>query len=316
MKKLAQIMFIVSSLSVISIYPKKIKQSESEKLGQQVIRELGDNIKQANGVFKAAVTDTEKRTALERAHDEAKILLDTLNDVKTFGNDIIRGYNPAQRRLAAITLAELLMRENSVNVEIKSVRMEIKDMTDSRSLFKSAKSGKSEQRDQAEKKIKELHTERKDVRKAIADQETILGQTWSDTIRLAINNLIVGSSYGIAYGIDWYVSGHGAKLMTTAPNKTVSSEPKTVRNNPSSITKEQKAAIKSWRHLRKNELLSQEIATAYQLTQAKELLNKLNAIKDDLRNVPLKYKYVLDQVTENSDSLARKVDRAKTRWLK
>jgi hypothetical protein len=317
MKKLAPIMMAFSSLSLfITVYPAKTKQSEAEMLGQQVIRELGDKIKQENNVFRAAVTATERQDALKNAHEAAQTLLNTLNDIKTFGSNTARGYTPAQRRLAAITLAELLTRENSVNVEIKSKRMEIKDMTDPNSLFSFAKSGKSEARAQAEKDIKKLHSERNNVRKAISDQEAILGPEWSDTIRLATNNLIVGSSYGIAYGIDWYFGDHGAKLMTEKTSAPAAKSKAARSKKQPSLTDKQKAAIKSWHHLRKSELLSKEITTAYQLTQAKELLNNLNAIQEDLKDVPSKHKHVLDKVTENADSLARKIDRSKTRWLK
>lgn len=314
MKKLARIIVVFSSLSTImTAFPVKIQQSESERLGQQVIRELGDKIKQANAVFRSAVTDTEREDALKGAHEAAQTLLNTLNDIKTFGTNETKGYNPAQKRLAAITLAERLTRENSLNAEIKSKRMEIKDMTDPNSLLSFARPGKSEARNQAEKEIQALHKERNNVRKAIADQETILGQEWSDTIKLATNNLIVGSSYGIAYGIDWYFGDRGAKLMTEKNHKSVK---KSKRISKQPLTNKQKTAIKSWHHVRKSELLSKEISTAYQLTQAKELLNKLNVIKEDLQNVPLKYKHVLSKVTENADSLERKIERSKTRWLK
>jgi hypothetical protein len=315
-KKFTKIIMICSSLSVVmTVCPAKIKQSEAETLGQQVIRELGDKVKQANNVFRVAVTDTERQNALKNAHEAAQTLLNTLNDIKTYGSNTARGYTPAQRRLAAITLAELLTRENSLNVQIKSTRMEMKDMIDPNSLFSYAKEGKSEAYTQADKEMKQLHAERKNLRKAIVDQETILGPEWSDTIKLATNNLIVGSSYGIAYGIDWYFGDHGAKLMTEkAPASMIKS--KAMRKQQPSLTNKQKAAIKSWHHLRKSELLSKEITTAYQLTQAKELLNKLNAIQEDLRDVPSKQKPVLDKVTESADSLARKIDRSKTRWLK
>lgn len=321
MKRLAQIMIVFSTLSAtVNIIAKTIKQSESEMLGQQVVRELGDKVRQANMVFKAAVTENEKQDASKDAHEAAQTLVNTLNDIKTFGSDVTRGYNPAQRRLAAITLAEMLMRENSLNAEIKGLRMEIKDMTDPNSWFSFAKSGKSEPRTQTEKEIKQLHEKRKNVRKAISDQEAILGLEWSDTIKLAINNLNVGNSYGIGYGIDWYFGSHGAKLMTEKNQRAAGGSKKSKAMHKQPLTHQQKAAIKSWHHVRKNKIknkiLSQEITTAYELTQAKELLSELNAIKDDLKDIPSKHKHVLDKVCESADSLSRKIDRARTRWLK
>jgi hypothetical protein len=293
-----------------------INASEANRLGQQVIRELGDNVKRANLVFRAAVSENERQDALKNAHEAAKTLLNTLNDVKTYGNETIKGYNAAQRKHAAITLAELLTRENSLKIEIENKKMEIADMTDIGYILNSPKKGKAEQHAQAKKEKKALGIELNNIRQAIRDQEMILKQDWSNTIRLAIQNLIVGSSYGIAYGIDWYFGDHGAKLLTEENNKpqAMNREPKMKRSMP--LTNKQKAAIKSWHHLRKSELLSKEITTAYQLAQAKELLIKLNNIKDDLKNVSVKHKYILDKVTENADSLARKIDRAKTRWLK
>lgn len=287
--------------------------SEANKLGQQVVRELGENVKTANLIFRAAIGENERQDALKKAHEAAKTLLNTLSDIKTYGT--IKGYNSAQIRQAAITLAELLTRQNSLKIELENKRMEIMDMMDIGYVFDTPKKGKAEAYAQAKKEQKKLHVTYKEIGQAIKNQEIILGEDWSNTIKLAVQNLIVGSSYGIAYGIDWYFGDRGAKLLTEEnQSKATVPAPKSRRSTP--LTHKQKSAIKSWHHLRKSELLSKEITTAYQLTQAKELLNKLNAIKEDIKNVPLKHKYVLDKVTENADSLTRKVDRAKTRWLK
>jgi hypothetical protein len=291
--------------------------SEANTLGQQVIRELGENVKSANLVFRSAVGEIERQEALKNAHMTAQTLLNTLNDIKTYGSETIKGYNAAQRRQAAINLAELLTRANSINIEIENKRMEKMDMTED-TIFESVKPGKSEAYAQATKDLRDLITEEKSTRLAMKNQEAILGQDWSNAIKLAIQNLIVGNSYGIAYGIDWYFGDRGAKLMVEKDRSTsmvpAAAAPRAKKTMP--LTQKQKSAIKSWNKLRKNELLSKEITTAYQLTQAKELLNNLNMVKDDLRNVPLKHKYILDRVTEKSDSLSRKIERSKTRWLK
>lgn len=319
MKKISLLTATVLCVSTISSNITARQQlSEANTLGQQVVRELGEKVKEKNLIFRSAVGDIERQESLKNAHMAAQTLLNTLNDIKTYGSDTIRGYNAAQRRQAAITLAELITRENSLHIEIKNKRLEIKDMTDPNSLLSFAKPGKSEARSQAEMDIKKLHLERNNTRKAIADQEAILGTAWSDTIRLAIQNLIVGNSYGIAYGIDWYFGDRGAKLMVEH-NQSRAMTPSSARSKSKKampLTQKQKSAIKSWNKLRKNELLSKEITTAYELTQAKELLNKLNMVQDDLKDVPLKHKPVLDRVTEKADSLSRKIDRSKTRWLK
>ena len=292
--------------------------SEATMLGQQVIRELGGNVKKSNIVYKASVEDVERQEALKNAHDAAQILLNTLNDIKTFGNAIIRGYNSAQRRRAAITLAELLMRENTLEIEIKSKRMEIRDMTSIGYVIDTAMPGKAEIREQAIKEQKKLHIILKDIRKAMNDQEAILSQPWSNTIKLAIHNLIVGNSLGIAYGVDWYFGGPGAKLLaedgTTKKHPAIAPASKRMHNTGDA--KKQNSAIRSWHHLRKSELLSKEISSAHQLSQAKDLLNKMIAIKKDLRGVPTKHKAILDKVSSSIDSLERKIDRAKVSWLK
>jgi hypothetical protein len=318
MKKLSLFTATILCISTLTMSAKRVsKLSEENTLGQQVIRELGENVKSANLVFRSAVSEIERQEALKNAHMAAQTLVNTLNDPKTYGIETIKGYNAAQRRQAAINLAELLTRENSLHIEIKNKRLEITDMTDPNSVFSFAKTGKSETRSQAEMDIKKLHLERNNTRKAIADQEAILGSEWSNIIKIAINNLIVGSSYGIAYGIDWYFGDRGAKLLVANNmSQSMASTGKKGKVKSMPLTQKQKSAIKAWKHVRKNELLSKEIATAYQLTQAKELLNKLGMIKEDLKDVPLKQRDILNRVTENYDSLARKIDRSKTRWLK
>jgi|GEM_PF-3163450 hypothetical protein len=290
--------------------------SEGTILGQQVIRELGENVKKANILYKAAVTDAERQEALKVAREAAQTLINTLNDIKTFGNDIVKGYNAAQRRQAAITMAELLMRENTLDIEIKSKRMEIRDMTNIGYIIDSPVPGKAEAREQAIRDLKSLHATLKDIRKAINDQEAILGKSWGNTIKLAIHNLIVGNSLGIAHGIDWYFGGAGAKLLAkdgTSQESTAFAH--SSRRTPGNA-KKQNAALRSWRHLRKSELLSKEIASAHELSQAKDLLNKLTAIKQDLKDVPIKHQSTLDAVSSSVDSLSRKIDRAKVSWLK
>jgi hypothetical protein len=308
----------IATISTIETYPiKKRALSEANMLGQQVIRELGESVKQANEVFKAAIGDEERQSALKNAREAAQTLINTLNDIKTFGNDVVNGYNPAQRRHAAITLAELLMRENSQKIQIESKRLEIRDMTDIGYFVDTAKSGKVEARSQAEKKQRELHAELKDIRKAMSDQEMILGQPWSNTIKLTIHNLIVGNSYGIAYGIDWYSGAPGAQLLETNGTTKKQSAARTSQHTRSAkLTKKQHAAIRSWHNLSKSELLSKEIATAYQLNQAKDLLEKMIAIKQDLKDVSEKYQHIADKVSSSIDSLERKIDRAKVSWLK
>jgi hypothetical protein len=307
----------IATISTIESYPiKKRALSEANMIGQQVIRELGENVKKANEVFKVAIGDEERQPALKNAREAAQTLINALNDIKTFGNDVVNGYNPAQRRHAAITLAELLMRENSQKIQIESNRLEIRDMTDIGVFVDTAKPGKAEIRSQAEKKQRELHAELKDIRKAMSDQEMILGQPWSNTIKLAIHNLIVGNSYGIAYGIDWYSVAPGAQLLE--PNGTTKRQSArgSQRIHSEKVTKKQNAAIRSWHHLSKSELLSKEIATAYQLNQAKDLLDKLINIKEDLKDVPAKQQRILDKVNSSIESLERKIDRAKVSWLK
>jgi hypothetical protein len=316
MKKISLLTATVLCISTITSNARRF--SEEHTLGQQVIRELGENVKTANLIFRASVGEIERQEALKNAHMAAQTLLNTLNDIKTYGNDTIKGYNAAQRRQAAITLAELLTRENSLNIEIKNKKMEIMDMMDMGYVFDAPKPGKSEIYAQARNEKKDLYATLKEVNLAIKNQEIILGDDWTRTIKLAVQNLILGSSYGIAYGIDWYFGDRGAKLLTEN-NPSQSMAPGTRKGKikqSTPLTKKQKAAIKSWNHLRKAELLSKEIITAYQLTQAKELLNKLGIIKKDLKDVPLKQKYILDRVTDNYDSLERKIDRSKTRWLK
>ena len=211
-------------------------------------------------------------------------------------------------------MAELLTRQNSLKIEIENKRMEKMDMVEP-GLWDSVKPGKTEAYAQATKELRDLIGQEKSTRLAISNQEAILGREWSNTITLAIQNLIVGSSYGIAYGIDWYFGDRGARLLIeNDKSKSMARNSKIKRSKP--LTKKEQSAIRSWNHLRKSKLLSKDIITAYQLTQAKELLEKINDIKDDLKNVPAKYQSVLDKVTENSDSLTKKVNRAKTRWLK
>lgn len=314
MKKMMNIV-LGTVIAAITIINNSVAAPEAPVLGQQVIRELGANVETANIVFKASVGDAEKQISLKNAREAAQTLLDNLNDLKTFGTNIIKGYNPAQRRQAALTLADLLMRENSLKIELESNRLKIRDMTDVGFIIDTAKPGKADVRSQAEKKQRRLHAELKDIRAAMNDQEMILGQPWSNTIKLAIHNLIVGNSYGIAYDIDWHAGTHGAKLTQesgTAKKHHASKQ----HMRGSAETKKQHAAIKSWHNLRKSEILSKEISTAYQLTQAKDLLTKLNNIKEDLKDVPARHQHVLDRVSESIDSLSRKIDRAKGLWLK
>lgn len=318
MKKIS--LLTATVLCVSTITSNAMRFSEDHTLGQKVIRELGENVKSANIVFRSAVGEIEKQEALKNAHMAAQTLLNTLNDIKTYGNDTIRGYNAAQRRQAAITLAELLTRKNSLNIEIENKKMELIDMMDIGYFCDSPKKGKAEAYAQAKQEKKDLHATLKEVNLAIKSQEAILEECWTNTIKLAIQNLIVGNSYGIAYGVDWYFGDRGARLLTdNNPSQSIASGAHAAKKGkikPAPLTTRQKSAIKSWNHLRKNELLTKEITTAYQLAQAKELLNKLGMIKEDLKNIPLKHKYILDRVSENYDSLERKIDRSKTRWLK
>lgn len=315
MKKISLLTATVLCISTITSNARRF--SEEHTLGQKVVRELGENVKSANLVFRSAVGEIERQEALKNAHMAAQTLLNTINDVKTYGSDTINGYNAAQRRQAAITLAELLTRKNSLNIEIENKRMEIIDMMDIGYVFDAPKPGKSEIYTQAKDEKKDLYASLKEVNLAIKNQEIVLGEEWTRTIKLAVQNLIVGSSYGIAYGIDWYFGDRGARLLTeNNPSQSMTSAAKKSKIKSAPLTKKQKSAIKSWNHLRKSELLTKEIATAYQLSQAKELLNKLGVIKNDLKNIPVKQKYILDRVTENYDALSRKIDRARTRWLK
>jgi hypothetical protein len=317
MKKISLLTATVLCISTINnnLTAPRQRFSDEHILGPQMIRELGEDVKAKNLAFRNAVGDVERQEALKNAHMAAQTLLNTLNDIKTYGNETIRGYNAAQRRQAGINLAELRTRANCINIEIDNKRMEKMDMTEESYMFEPVKPGKAEAYAQAKKDLRDLIAEEKSTQLAIKNQEAILGSEWSNAIKLAIQNLIVGNSYGIAYGIDWYFGDRGAKLMVEK-NQSQAAAPARKVKKSMPLTQKQKSAIKSWNHLRKNELLSKEITTAYQLTQAKELLNKLNMVKDDLQNIPLKHKYILDRVTESSESLARKIDRAKTRWLK
>ena len=316
MKKRGNIIFITSvlvlSLSSIAHAINKIRPqiSEATVLGQQLIKELTDNIKIANQAYKNASSAMEKEEAARSARDAAQNFMEALNDIKTFGNDTIRGYNSRQIQIAAITLAELITRLNSVTIEIKSKRMEIADMTDAGVFMDTAIAGKEEQRSKTMKELQYDHKIKKDIQKAIADQEAILGKTWSSTITCAIYNLLVGNSRGICYDIDWTFGGNGPQMSAYNPSAQQSKTPR------QKLTKQQHAALKAWNRLSKSELLSKEITSTRQLDEAKNMLDQLNNIKEDLRNVPVKYKDTLYKVNAAADSLEQKMAAAKKNWLK
>src|SRR5579872_977575 len=316
MKKRVNIVFITSVL-LLSLSPathaiNKIrpKVSEATALGQQLIKELTENIKIANQAHKDATSAMEKEEAARSARDAAQNLMDALNDIKTFGNDMIKGYNSRQIQIAAITLAELITRLNSLTIEIKSKRMEIADMTDDRVLMDTAVDGKEEQRSKTMKDLQYDHKIKKDIQKAIADQEAILGKAWSSIITCATYKLLVGNSRGICYDIDWTFGGSSPKMLE---NNQSAQQPKTVRQK---LTKQQHAALKSWNRLSKSELLSKDITSTRQLDEAKNMLDQLNNIKEDLKNVPVKYKDTLYRVNAAADSLEQKMAAAKKNWLK
>lgn len=331
----AAIITSISMVNTIHTYPKTKAVSEANLLGQQTIRELGQNVEEANKVFEFAVGEEEHQNAQRNARDAAHTLINTLNDVRTFGNDTVKGYNPSQRRQAAIMLAEFLMRQNALEIKIKSERMKIADMTDSGLIYDSAITGKSEARAKAIKEQKVNHTALREVEQNISHQANILGQAWTRTITIAINSLMAGTALGIAYGIDWYAVGHSARLLgdnnIQQPVMYEEPAPRQIKSKPArrqkivkpsqKLNPQERAAVKSWNRLSKNKLLSKEIATAYELTQAQDLMAQLENISNDLANVPVRHQPVLGRVNAAIDSLSRRIERARgnlinNRWIK
>jgi len=135
-------------------------------MGQQLIKELGENVKTTNTIFKTAASGPERQEAAKNAQESAQNLIDALNDIKTFGTDVIRGYNSKQIQIAAITLAELLTRLNTIKIEIKSKRMEIADMTNVGVFIDTALSGKEALRNQAIKEQKKSSRNKKSHKKS------------------------------------------------------------------------------------------------------------------------------------------------------
>jgi len=292
---------------------KKIRPqvSEATVLGQQLVKELSESVKTANEKYKSTTVALEKEEAARAARDAAQNLIDALNDVKTFGTDVIKGYNSKQVQIAAITLAELLTRFHTLKLEIKSKRMEIANMTDAGIFMDAPIAGKEEERSKAIKDLQYYHQTKKDMQKAIADQEVVLGKTWSNIITTAIYNLIIGNSRGICYEIDWSFGAHTPQILTN--DQPHIQQAARVRQK---LTKRQHAAIKSWNRLSKSELLTKDISSKRQLDEAKNLLDQLNGIKQDLQNVPVKYKDVLYKVNAATESLENKMAAAKKNWLK
>ena len=321
MKKTIKAVFITSiivclnSSSVINALPKTRAISEATMLGQQLIKEIDENIKKTNEIFKSATSGPEREEAAKNACDAAQNLIDALNDIKTFGTDIIRGYNPKQIQTAAITLAELLTRLHRTKLEIKSKRMEIIEMTRVGIFFDTVISGKEAQRNQAIKEQQNNHKEKSDIEKAMGAQKEILGITWNNIITSAIYNLLIGNSLGICYEIDWSFGTHNAKILE---NSQTNNKQMIATSSRQKLTKRQHAAIKSWHRLSKSELLSKELSSTEEVIQANNLLKQLQNIQDDLKNVPAmaRYKNIVHAVTKAANSLSQKIDAAKTRWLK
>lgn len=322
MKKTIKAIFIINmvicltSSGIINAAPKTKPRpiSEATMLGQQLVKELNDNIKKANETFKGTI-GLERENAEKDARDAAQNLTNALNDIKTFGTDIIRGYNPKQIQIAAITLAELITRLHRLKLEIKAKRLEVADMTDVGMIVDSALPGKEAQRSQAMKDQQYNHKEKSDIRKAMDAQKEILGTKWSDIITLVTYNLLIGSSLGICYDIDWSFGAHTAQILESG--QTVN-KPRLATRSKQKLTKRQHAAIKSWYRLSKSELLTKEISSTQQVVQANDLLKKLQDVQDDLKDVPpiAKYKNIAHEVNKAVTSLSQKIDVAKTRWLK
>jgi len=321
MKKIVNIVFASTILLFtnqnINAVPKAKPRpiSEATMLGQQLIKELEENIKKTNEAFKSATTPLQKEEATKNAQDAAQNLINALNDIKTFGTDVVRGYNPKQIQIAAITLAELITRLHRIKLEIKNKRLEIADMTNVGVFIDSPLSGKEAQRSQAVKDQQYNHKEKNDIKKAMDAQKEILGTKWSDIITSVTYTLLIGNALGICYEIDWSFGAHNAKVLE---NGQTVNRPILPRSSKQKLTKRQHAAIKSWYRLSKSELLTKEISSTQQVVQANDLLKKLQNVQEDLKDVPpvAKYKNIAHEVTKAVNSLSQKIDAAKTRWLK
>ncbi|HSC25111.1 MAG TPA: hypothetical protein VLB80_02740 [Candidatus Babeliales bacterium] len=326
MKKVVYITAFVTVISlstlIVDAVPTKIHvSSEATLIGQQLIRELGDKIKTTAHNFQLAQGIVEKKEAIRSAKIAAQELLNALNDVKTFGNDVVRGYLPEQIRQAAIALSELLTRRNALDTQIKGKRTEIDEKTIKGWVWDSPMPGQTETRSHAQKQFRELHYKLKDIQIAILEQERILGKEWSNAIKHAINGLLVGTSFGISYGINWYFQGNRARI-----NKGYISG--MMRKNEQNMilpkfpdgsmeAKEFNDAIEEWNFIiAQSDIISKDIITASQLNQAKEVLNKMHSLRSKLKNVPKTYKNILDDVASAIDMVANKIERSKNNWLK
>lgn len=304
----------VTSCSIIHALPKPRPISEATILGQQLIRELSHDIRKANDMYDAAASISEKEEITKNAREAAQNLVEALNDVKTFGTDVIRGYHPKQIQIAAITLANRLIRLNIEKIKIKSRRTEIAGITNIGVLIDTAVSGKEAERNQAIRDQQYNHKVKNDIQSAIEYQEEILGPKWTNAIKSVIYNLLVGNSLGICYDIDWSFGAHNTSILERSHHGSDHAQGSSSRK----LTKKQHAAIKSWHHLSKSKLLSKDLASTEEVIQAKDLLKKLEYIREDLKNVPTKAKYkdIVHRVNKSIDSLSHKIETTKTRWLK
>jgi hypothetical protein len=175
--------------------------------GVAKVQDTADALQEAAKIARTTKDPVEKKEAIKTANELAQELLASIQDERTWSQDLgISKYTEDQVNSAITKLGKLNALKVGLENDIKEKENYIQRVSKRSWVFwtKVREGEKEEDLDKARKELAELRTSLKNINKSIRDQSVIAGAEYSNTIKGAITALTAATIAGAAYGIDTY----------------------------------------------------------------------------------------------------------------